>query len=80
MSKSEINTHQLTEADFRRLQNLLEKRFGKRYSTDYIRKVCKKKRTNSRILDMSERYQKIKAEMEQRIEKLTLENEFNDSP
>lgn len=79
MTKSALNTHDLTEADFRKLQILLEKRFGKRYTTDYIRKVWNKKRTNARILNMSERYQKIKAEMEQQIERLTLQNEFDES-
>ncbi len=61
----------LTESDFRKIQRLISKKFGTKYSLDYIRKVCNGKRNNKSILDMASQYIQIIQEMESKIERLS---------
>ena len=71
MSKSPLNTHDLVEADFRKIQKLLLEKYGKEYTLGYIRKVCKGHRNNIEIKKMAAQYLNILKEMERRINKLS---------
>ena len=71
MSKSPLNTHDLVEADFRKIQKILLEKHGKEYTLDYIRKVCKSKRNNINIIDIAEQYLKVLREMETRFNDLS---------
>lgn len=71
MLKPPVNTHDLVESDFRKIQKLLFEKHGKEYTLDYIRKVCKEKRNNEVIKEMAEQYVQIVQEMESKIDKLS---------
>ncbi|MEO9870262.1 hypothetical protein [Ekhidna sp.] len=71
MSKTQVNTHELVESDFRKIQKLLMKKFGTEYTLDYIRKVCKGKRNNPDIKKMAEEYSKLLHEMTTKIDQLS---------
>ncbi len=62
-----VNTHDLVEADFRKIQKLLVKKHRREYTLDYIRKVCKGKRNNDFIYELAEKYVEILNEMEKKI-------------
>ncbi len=71
MSKSPLNTTNLVEADFRKIQKLILEKHGKEYTLDYIRKVCKGKRNNVDIQGLAERYLTVLKEMETRFNDLS---------
>ncbi|MEQ9402904.1 MAG: hypothetical protein RIM99_04910 [Cyclobacteriaceae bacterium] len=71
MPKTEVNIHDLRETDFRDIQKLLLKKYGKEYTTGYIRKVCKGNRHNTNIKAMAEGYLNVRMEMKSKIEKLS---------
>lgn len=71
MPKLVINTHDLAESDFRKIQELLLQKYGTTYTPDYIRKVCKGKRNNHDIMKMALRYAKVIHEMKSKIDKLS---------
>ncbi|MEP1034846.1 hypothetical protein [Ekhidna sp.] len=71
MSKSLVNTHDLVESDFRKIQQLLYQKYGTEYTLDYIRKVCKDKRNNIDIKTMATKYSKLMNEMKSKIDKLS---------
>ena len=71
MPKSPVNTLELAESDFRKIQKLLSDKYEKNYSLDYIRKVCKGKRNNDTIKEMAEKYTLLIQEMEHRIKNLS---------
>lgn len=71
MPKPEVNTHDLVESDFRRIQHLLEEKSGLKYTLDYIRKVCKGKRNNAAIKSMACRYAELILDMKSKIDKLS---------
>lgn len=71
MSKSPLNTTDLVEADFRKIQRLILEKHGKEFTLDYIRKVCKGKRNNIDIKDLAEQYLKVLKEMENRFDNLS---------
>ncbi|GAB4251288.1 MAG: hypothetical protein Tsb0034_30310 [Ekhidna sp.] len=75
MSKPLVNTHDLVESDFRKIQKLLLEKHGKEYTLDYIRKVCKQKRNNEMIRQLAEQYMSLLKELENKIEKLSKNNE-----
>lgn len=70
MIKTQVNTTELVEADFREIKKLLEKKHELEVSTDYIRKVCKGIRTNSVIKAMAEDYITAQAEAKALLAKL----------
>ncbi len=53
MLKTQVNTHELVESDFRKIQKLLLQKFGDEYTLDYIRKACKGKRNKPDIKNMA---------------------------
>jgi hypothetical protein len=55
----------LVEADFREIQKLL--RPTKEYTVEYIRKVCKGKRSNAAITEMAEKYSVLAEKYRQRL-------------
>ncbi len=71
MSKLDVNTRDLVESDFRKIRNLLLKKYGTEYTLDYIRKVCKGHRNNSDIKEMSIQYARLLQEMKSKIEQLS---------
>lgn len=71
MAKRRLTTDQLVEADFRQIQKLMVKKHGKEFTLDYIRKVCKGKRTNDNILNMAKKYQQLSTEMKSKIDHLS---------
>ena len=71
MSKSPVNTHDLVEADFRKIQKILLEKHGKEFTLDYIRKVCKSKRNNDEIMDIAKQYLMVLEEMETRFNDLS---------
>ena len=71
MSKRLVNTHDLVESDFRKIQKLLMEKNGKEYTLDYIRKVCKGKRNNDAIKDMAQQYVLLVEELENRMDRLS---------
>ena len=74
MSKALVNTHDLVESDFRKIQKLLIEKHGKEYTLDYIRKVCKGNRNNQLILSIAKRYCQLLLELEKKIDKLSKDN------
>lgn len=70
MPKTLENTHDLVQADFREIQNLLTERYEKEFTVEYIRKVCKGKRTNSEILSMALKYVELLNEQKSKMKKL----------
>ena len=74
MSKALVNTHDLVESDFRKIQKLLLEKHGKAYTLDYIRKVCKGKRNNLAIRSIAEKYIQLLIELEKKIDKLSNDN------
>ena len=71
MSKSLVNTHDLVESDFRKIQQLLLQKYGTAYTLDYIRKVCKSNRNNPNIKKMAIQYAKLILEMKTKIDQLS---------
>lgn len=71
MSKSDVNTHDLVESDFRKIQQLLSEKYGSEYTIDYIRKVCKGHRNNADIKNMATKYSKLINKMKSKIDKLS---------
>lgn len=71
MSKSPLNTYDLVEGDFRKIQRLIKEKHGKEYTLDYIRKVCKGKRNNPEIKQLAEQYIIVLEEMENRLNDLS---------
>lgn len=70
MLKTYENTSDLVESDFKQIRELIIKKFNKEYTLDYIRKVCKGKRSNAIIKNMAEGYLKLKGEEIAKLEKL----------
>jgi len=62
---------ELIESDFRKIQEILRIKYGKAFSLDYIRKVCKGKRHNKQIRNLARQYIKVLNEMEIRFQELT---------
>ncbi len=71
MLKTLVNIHDLVESDFREIQKLISKKFGKEYTVGYIRKVCKGLRHNTKIIAMSKDYLEVRKEMRSKIDKLS---------
>jgi len=71
MTKPLINTHDLVESDFRKIQKLLIEKQGKEYTLDYIRKVCKGKRNNQSIKNLATKYSHLLEALEKEINKLS---------
>ncbi|WP_436515209.1 hypothetical protein [Ekhidna sp. To15] len=71
MLKSYVNTHDLVESDFRKIQELLDQKYGTEYTLDYIRKVCKGHRNNADIKNMAIKYSKLLNKMKSKIDKLS---------
>ena len=69
----------LAESDFRKIQKLISDKHGKKYTLDYIRKVCNGKRNNQMIQTMANLYLQIMREMEFKIENLSKTRNENKS-
>ncbi len=73
MPKPLLNTHDLVESDFRKIQKLLNEKYNQKFTLDYIRKVCKGKRSNENIAKIAAQYMDLLIELEKKIEELTMD-------
>lgn len=81
MSKSFKTGNELAESDFKKLSDWLYDNFGKRYTTNYIRRVLNEndKRKNRLISEVARLYLELKQEFEQKFKSNNINKDSNET-
>lgn len=69
MTKKAKKKRILIESDFRLIKQSIESHIGKKYTTEYIRKVYNGMRQNEMIINEIDHYVKLKLDFESNLKK-----------